>query len=310
MVRKRLCAIMLIFLLLCPRNSNSLGFLLIGYYCFVVGGTIIAALKIQENKRLRNLQNTVDRVDGKVTVVDEKVTVVDGKVTVVDGKVTVIDEKVTVVDGKATKIDQNVTALQGTVNNFDKKTDQNFVEVKSEVSATRVTLLNELSNKEKILSDVIKNTEQNIRQESQENYKNLDLRLEEIKKDIKTLATKEDLGDLKKSLKVIDDKLNNLKNEINNLKNEIVTNISESELRQNTYFKEQLEETRAKIRLDNEQERAVAKQFLERIERRQTESDNNNKSRLDKIETKIDRLDVMDSEMHNVIMGRKLVVAV
>jgi predicted nucleic acid-binding Zn-ribbon protein len=249
--KKRFCAVIFILLLLSPRNTNSIGFLvaLLPYYPYLipVAVTVVGLFKINNDKKMRDLQNGVDEVRRETREINVKVTVVDNKVTVIDEK---------------------VEAVHGTVNNFDKKTDKNFIEVKSEVLATKVTLMKELSNKEKILSDLIKTTEQNVRQELQENYKSLDLSINSIKQDITTLATKEDLSDLKKTAKLIEDKLNNLRNEIGVI-------IKESELRIKEDLKNKLEISCDKVVNDIDPKLVLLRQYLERVERKQTEFGNN-----------------------------------
>lgn len=277
--KKRFCAVIFILLLLCPRNTNSIGFLaaLLPYYPYLVpiAVTVVGLFKINNNKKLRDLQNGVDEVGREAREINGKVTVLDEKVTVVDNKVTVIDEK--------------VEAVHGTVNNFDKKTDKNFIEVKSEVSATKVTLIEELSNKEKILSDLIKTTEQNVRQELQENYKSLDLNINLIKQDITTLATKEDLNDLKKTAKLIEDKLNNLRNEIGVI-------IKESELR----IKEDLKNKCDKVVNDMDPKFVLLRQYLERLERKQAEFDNNFRS----LDNKVTKICGDVGEVRKIIVGK------
>ncbi|KKP29483.1 MAG: hypothetical protein UR12_C0007G0014 [candidate division TM6 bacterium GW2011_GWF2_30_66] len=249
--KKKFCAVIFILLLLSPRNTNSIGFLvaLLPYYPYLipVAVTVVGLFKINNDKKMRDLQNGVDEVRRETREINVKVTVVDNKVTVIDEK---------------------VEAVHGTVNNFDKKTDKNFIEVKSEVLATKVTLMKELSNKEKILSDLIKTTEQNVRQELQENYKSLDLSINSIKQDITTLATKEDLSDLKKTAKLIEDKLNNLRNEIGVI-------IKESELRIKEDLKNKLEISCDKVVNDIDPKLVLLRQYLERVERKQTEFGNN-----------------------------------
>lgn len=303
--RKRIYSIILIFLLLTPKNSNAIGLLAVSLIALKWSPVLLVPIGgfvwrgYNQLRRLgllsNNMQEDIDEIKKDTNEIKNGVREVKKDTETINTKVTQLQASVANIDGK-------VTNLQTVVDGFEKKTGQNFTDVRSDISETKVTLINELSSKEKILSDLIKSTEQNLKQDAQDNYKNLVTQLDGIKLEIKTLATKEDVKDLKDFAKVIDSKLDSVKDQL-------VISIKQSESSNKMYFKEQLEEKFVKLDKSVDDKFNVLRQFLAKLEQKQNELDggvsriNQNIGNLD---FKVTKMSNEVGEVRNIIVGNRV----